>query len=927
MKKALLGSSLMVLAALATAQGKLTNVQWTKDSNGLKVEVSGENLTQPKIIRAMGGTSYMLEFSAHLMGKAKREAVNTAGVAFVQTTWFSAKPPMVRVHLKLNDAKAILRLDKSTKGWTVQVGGTATVATTLPAPTFGKPDGKAETYGLPMLTPITKSGSDEAKLAAGKTLTTAPKGASDEPVGPKPEVKVGSIELPGKTTVASLLDPKPLTDGDPYEKKQTAKATPKPAPKPQRIHEPAKTTTTPVPTGGMQRSRTVTLDMVNADVVQILKALAMQAGVNIVTSPEVKGTLTVSLTNVSVEEALNLVTTLAGVKYAKSGSTYVVAASAERLKSFPKIEDGAETRVVPIYSGEGTQIKAAVLKVVPMDGSRGSFEVVLPSEEISVEQTSAVGATSGGDAKSGTASGETTTVEQRTGAKGVKDSYLVLIGPKSQLDILEKTVKTIDGQICNALGIEVPSSSAIVRSVYNPRGTSAVQLLQTIAGGKYDKNSPYSAKVGSVDVIATPERTIGEQTLTMRGREHEVADLILTLQALDSVAGGEGEYVLYEVRHLDPRGVRDDLTMQYPGLQVTILPGAVSNPGLSQDQGQAKQATETSNGQGAQGAGGAAAGGNAGQQGGQAQGAGELLEPDKGEVSGIALPFRKFEAFAFPMKLMLRGSKSKIDEALRYLETIDVAPKQVAIELRVMDLRREDALRIGLDWNILTGGTVRALRFNQGLGDTSSTPGTVSGSLGFAGNAVANILGTLDEIANDRNLIARPNLMGVDGRQSELFVGDVIRYIESIQSTQNGTTVTSKELPVGVRLAVLPRIGGDNRITLDLRPVVSTLTGFTPVPGGGNLPQTSLRVAQSTMNIRSGETIAIGGLIQDSDTITNSGIPILKDLPLIGKLFSRQDKTKRRSEIVFFLTAKVVDEDRKGDEAQPKREDPKRLGG
>lgn len=913
MKRALLGGSLLVLAAMATAQGKLTNVQWTKDSNGLKVEVSGENLTQPKIIRALGGKSYMLEFSAHLIGKAKRETVSTAGVDYVQTTWFTANPPKVRVHLKMNDPQAVVRLDKSAKGWTVKVGAETTDPLDMPLPALSpwKPESKADKADLPKL--------------------VTPKSVSDEPAttvkAAAPEVKVGKIDLPNKMTVASLLTPKPLTDGDPYEKKQTAKPAPKPAPKPERIHEPVKTSTTSVPSGTQQRTRTVSLDMVNADVVQILKALAMQAGVNIVTSPEVKGTLTVSLTNVSVDEALNLVTTLAGVKYAKSGSTYVVAASAERLKSFPKVEDGAETRVVPIFSGEGTQIKAAVLKVVPMDGSRGSFEVVLPSEEISVEQTTAVGATSGGDAKGGAAGGETTTVEQRTGAKGAKDSYLVLIGPKSQLDVLEKTVKTIDAQICNALGIEVPSSSAIVRNVYNPRGTSAVQLLQTVAGAKYDKNSPYSAKIGSVDVIATPERTIGEQTLTMRGREHEVADLIQTLQALDSVAGGEGEYVLYEVKHLDPRGVREDLTAQFPGLQVTILPGAASNPAIAQDRSQTKQTAEFKNdpNQAGGAGGGAAAGG--GDQGGQGQGAGELLEPDKGEVSGIALPFRKFEAFAFPMKIMLRGSKSKIDEALRYLNTIDIAPKQVAIELRVMDLRKEDAQRIGLDWNILTGGTVQALRFNQGLGDTSSTPGTVSGSLGFAGGAVANILGTLDEIANDRNLIARPNLMGVDGRQSELFVGDVIRYIESIQSTQNGTTVTSKELPVGVRLAVLPRIGGDDQITLDLRPVVSTLTGFTPVPGGGNLPQTSLRVAQSTMNIKSGETIAIGGLIQDSDTITNSGIPILKDLPLIGKLFSRQDKTKRRSEIVFFLTAKVVDENRKGDEAQPKREDPKRLGG
>jgi type II secretory pathway component GspD/PulD (secretin) len=121
-------------------------------------------------------------------------------------------------------------------------------------------------------------------------------------------------------------------------------------------------------------------------------------------------------------------------------------------------------------------------------------------------------------------------------------------------------------------------------------------------------------------------------------------------------------------------------------------------------------------------------------------------------------------------------------------------------------------------------------------------------------------------------------------------------------------------------------VGGDGQITMDMRPMVSTLTSFVDVPGGGSLPQTSLRIAQSTMNIKSGETIAIGGLIQDSDTISEGGIPILKDLPLIGKLFSRTNKNKRRSEIVFFVTAKVVDENTRGNAAAPARDEPKKSG-
>ena len=102
-------------------------------------------------------------------------------------------------------------------------------------------------------------------------------------------------------------------------------------------------------------------------------------------------------------------------------------------------------------------------------------------------------------------------------------------------------------------------------------------------------------------------------------------------------------------------------------------------------------------------------------------------------------------------------------------------------------------------------------------------------------------------------------------------------------------------------------------ITLDFNPVLSILQGFTDVPGGGKLPQTSVRSATSSVQIKSGETIAIGGLIQDQDRKSYGGIPILKDLPIIGQLFGRTSNTKVRSEVVFFVTVKEVTEaDRQG---------------
>jgi type II secretory pathway component GspD/PulD (secretin) len=156
-----------------------------------------------------------------------------------------------------------------------------------------------------------------------------------------------------------------------------------------------------------------------------------------------------------------------------------------------------------------------------------------------------------------------------------------------------------------------------------------------------------------------------------------------------------------------------------------------------------------------------------------------------------------------------------------------------------------------------------------------------------------------------------------DGRSTNLFVGDTVRYIKTIQSTQNGTTVETAEVQVGVDFNIHARIGGDGQIALSLDQNFSILTGFTPVPGGGNLPQTSDRLTNMFVNMRSGETLALGGLILEQDRKRVNGIPLLKDLPIIGHLFKRTDNSKIKTEIVFFLTAVEVNQESRKNAASP----------
>ncbi len=697
----------------------------------------------------------------------------------------------------------------------------------------------------------------------------------------------------------------------------------------QMPHVAASQTVSTVTTVNREMQARVTLDFVNTDVVQILKALAMQANVNIVTSPDVAGKLTVSLGSVPLGQAMDFVTTMSGVRYTRIGDTYVVATPAKFADMVQMLGGHAdistETRVVPLYSHQGSQVKAAVLKSVPISTLLGKYDLLLSSEDIGITQEQRVtppGATGGAAApdKQDGGKGNDTNISTRTQApKGDSpDNYMVIVGTPARLDEVEHMARAVDARICDAMGVRIPSSNGIVQRTYEPRGISAEEL---VAAMKSDKTFNF----GEVQMYATPKTSMSRQVVVISGRGTEVDNMIAVLNTMDTMSdGGPSGMEIVDLKFVRPQLAMIEVLDAVPGIRAKLLPAPVDpNTGVHMVESSRQVSTASGNaspagGQsGSSGGGGAAGGGASG--GSSTSGAG---------MSGVGVsPIQSAEAvtnwtadtmsYSVPMRLMLRGTAQQIEEAKRFLDMVDVQPKQVALELRVMELSNEDALSVGLNLSLLTGGSLSSLVLNEGLGD-ASTPGGVSAGLGFKGGGSFKGVGTLDSIANKNNLIARPSILASDGALTHIFVGDQVRYVESIQSTQNGVTIQTNQINVGVDFYVTPRIGGDGNVTLDLRPTFSILEGFTPVPGGGKLPQTSSRSASSIVNIKSGETIAIGGLITDQDQKNYSGIPILKDLPLIGRLFGRTTNDRIRKEVVFFITAREVNQRTRGGAANPK---------
>ncbi len=854
--RSLSGLGALVLATTVWAEGHIDAVTGKAvGENGATISIVGHDLNAPKVSRV--GRYYILQFDAGMDGGNRKFSVDAGGVGDAKLTWYSRKPLRVRLTMHL-DGPNQPAMQKTSEGYSLYFGD-------------AKP---------------------------------TPQVSAKKPVDEYPDHLPA---IPGPKTISS---------------------------------SPTVNSTTTV---SREMSSRVSLDFVNTDVVQILKALALQTNVNIVTSPEVSGKLTVSLGSVSLQEALDLITSMAGVRYTKMGNTYVVTSAAKFSETVQMLKGNGdlstETRVVPIYSHQGAQVKAAMLGSVPVQTLLGKYDILLSSEDIGIFQQTKVGPNpadgTGKATDSGSGGKNDTVVNTKSGVqKDQVDNYMVIVGTPTRLDEVEAAARQIDQRICVAMGVKIPTSNGTVQRSYEPRGIAAEDLVASL---RADKNSNF----GDIQMVATPRTSLSKQVVVISGRSNEVDNMMQLLSSMDSLSdGGATSYEVVGLKFIKPQIAMVEIIDAVPGIRAKLMPAPVDPnagikttntavSGLKGGKGDDSSNGASGSGSGASGgsqnsgggsgSGSSGSGGSGGSSSGSGGGSANLGTAPAKTNEGVTAYSADVSTFQTPMKLLLKGTPQQLEDAKRMLEILDVAPKQVAIEFRVMELSNDEALKVGLDLTALTGGSMQSLRINQGLG-LDTTAGGVSTKIGFKGGGNLGALGTLDQISTKNNVIARPSILASDGALTHIFVGDEVRYIESIISSgNNGPTITTGEVNVGVDFYVTPRLGAEGNITLDLRPTFRILQGFTPVPGGGSLPQTSSRTAETLVNIKSGETIAIGGLVQNQDRKTLSGIPILRDLPIIGRFFSRVNNDKVRSEVVFFITAREVTEKDRQSPANPRQ--------
>ncbi len=238
--------------------------------------------------------------------------------------------------------------------------------------------------------------------------------------------------------------------------------------------------------------------------------------------------------------------------------------------------------------------------------------------------------------------------------------------------------------------------------------------------------------------------------------------------------------------------------------------------------------------------------------------------------------------------LIVSGDNNLINSLKKTVKKLDLPRKQVMVEARVEEVSRTELKKLGIHTEQLS--TLNFIKNDSGQLDKIQL-------------TWPDLLRSLEE-QGAAELLANPSLMTLDGKKAKLLIGDQVPV--KLETIEDGKTVsTIKYIDAGIVLEFLPNIVANDQIILEVKPSVSSL-GQKFSDG---LPAINSRNIETTVRLKNGETLAIGGLIKKDILKSYANVPILSQIPLLGRLFSSEEVSEITSEIIIFLTPHIIEND------------------
>ncbi|NNF84502.1 MAG: type II secretion system secretin GspD [Deltaproteobacteria bacterium] len=258
--------------------------------------------------------------------------------------------------------------------------------------------------------------------------------------------------------------------------------------------------------------------------------------------------------------------------------------------------------------------------------------------------------------------------------------------------------------------------------------------------------------------------------------------------------------------------------------------------------------------------------------------------------------------------IIIRGSASEYAALLNVLKVIDIYPLQVLLEVLIAEVQLDDALRLGVDWEYMSQSKDWSHDVRVGI---PTPPTAVSEGLIYAFEKTDRLMGSVRALADDGkvSILSSPSVISTNGKKSKIEVAQQVPVttgqVTNVSGAADVITETVEYRDVGIILGFTPYINAEGLITLEIDQEQSEVSGVT----GGTLnnPIFLKRSIQTTLLAPQDRSLVLGGLIQERRERSRDGIPFLYKIPVIGWLFGSRSASVSRTELLIFITPRVIE--------------------
>lgn len=278
-------------------------------------------------------------------------------------------------------------------------------------------------------------------------------------------------------------------------------------------------------------------------------------------------------------------------------------------------------------------------------------------------------------------------------------------------------------------------------------------------------------------------------------------------------------------------------------------------------------------------------------------------EPAEG-TQAVSMDGTRIAADKTRNAVIVRASRAQHQEMGQIIKLLDQAQAQVLIEATIAEVVLNDQVELGVRWFFETGNFSNTFSDVTTGAVAANFPGFSSVFSSGSSEAVLNALSSVTDV----RVISAPTLMVLDQKDATLQIGDqvpVATQTASSAADADSPTVTNVEYrDTGVILTVNPKIGSNGRVVLGVSQEISSVAATNT--SGIDSPTFRQRRIETTVALNNGNTLVLGGLVRETDNVTETKVPGLGDIPVLGNVFRSRDSSKERSELLILIRPRIV---------------------